>query len=381
MSNNIAKLYIIRHAEADGNLYRRAQGHYDGLITENGKAQLEKLRERFAGVEFDAVYSSDLYRARKTASVLQTNHRENFKELRELCLGIWEDHPWQEFLRKDPEQYNAFMRTWDFVIEGGETAHQVQARVLSKIRDLVSLHKGQTIAIVSHGLAIRAIMSELMGAPLTEPAKIKLCDNTAVSYIEWDDKPNVVFYGDNTHLGDLSTIEKQSWWKKHPDKHDVEFWFCPVRLSTDMSACIDYRRKAWLTVYGTEKGYREELAYTELEALLKDNPKAAQFVMRGDTPVGMIQMKTALWRDEGYGHISLIYLDAAVRYQGLGIQLIGEAVSVYRSLGRQKLRLNVWPDNLPAMKFYQKYGFEKIGETQGELGTLFVLSKSIVPDM
>ena len=29
-------IYLIRHAEAEGNLYRRIHGWYDALITENG---------------------------------------------------------------------------------------------------------------------------------------------------------------------------------------------------------------------------------------------------------------------------------------------------------------------------------------------------------
>ena len=29
-------LYLIRHAEAEGNLYRRIHGQYDSLITDNG---------------------------------------------------------------------------------------------------------------------------------------------------------------------------------------------------------------------------------------------------------------------------------------------------------------------------------------------------------
>lgn len=29
-------IYLIRHAEAEGNLYRRIHGWYDALVTENG---------------------------------------------------------------------------------------------------------------------------------------------------------------------------------------------------------------------------------------------------------------------------------------------------------------------------------------------------------
>ena len=53
-------LYLIRHAEAEGNLYRRIHGQYNSLITDNGYRQIAALRDRFADVPINAVYSSDL---------------------------------------------------------------------------------------------------------------------------------------------------------------------------------------------------------------------------------------------------------------------------------------------------------------------------------
>ena len=52
-------IYLIRHAEADGNLYRRAHGWYDSVITDRGYRQIAALAKRFASTRFDAVYSSD----------------------------------------------------------------------------------------------------------------------------------------------------------------------------------------------------------------------------------------------------------------------------------------------------------------------------------
>ena len=40
-------IYLIRHAEAEGNLYRRVQGHWDGQVTPRGDLQIAALAERF----------------------------------------------------------------------------------------------------------------------------------------------------------------------------------------------------------------------------------------------------------------------------------------------------------------------------------------------
>ena len=64
----MTSIYLVRHAEAEGNLYRLAQGQFDGLVTRRGYDQIRALRRRFDGVQIDAVYSSDLYRTCATAS-------------------------------------------------------------------------------------------------------------------------------------------------------------------------------------------------------------------------------------------------------------------------------------------------------------------------
>ena len=63
-------LYLIRHAEAEGNAYRRIDGWYNSLITPNGLLQIEALRRRFEPIQIDACYASDLYRTCKTASAI-----------------------------------------------------------------------------------------------------------------------------------------------------------------------------------------------------------------------------------------------------------------------------------------------------------------------
>ena len=49
-------IYLIRHAEAEGNLYRRAHGWYNSTITDRGYHQIAALAKRFADTKFDAVY-------------------------------------------------------------------------------------------------------------------------------------------------------------------------------------------------------------------------------------------------------------------------------------------------------------------------------------
>lgn len=63
-------IYLIRHAEAEGNLYRIAQGQHESILTDRGWRQVQALERRFEGVHIDAVYTSDLYRTCATASAI-----------------------------------------------------------------------------------------------------------------------------------------------------------------------------------------------------------------------------------------------------------------------------------------------------------------------
>ena len=63
-------IYLIRHAEAEGNLYRIAQGQKNSNLTDRGWRQVRALEKRFADIHVDAVYSSDLYRSRLNTGAL-----------------------------------------------------------------------------------------------------------------------------------------------------------------------------------------------------------------------------------------------------------------------------------------------------------------------
>ena len=85
-------IYLIRHAEAEGNLYRRIHGWYDALITDNGFLQIKALEERFRDIPVDVVYSSDLYRTMTTARAIYKAkglELHTDPELREIYMGDW----------------------------------------------------------------------------------------------------------------------------------------------------------------------------------------------------------------------------------------------------------------------------------------------------
>ena len=166
-------IYLVRHAEAEGNLYRIAHGHYNSCITDDrGCRQIRALAERFRDVPVDAVYASDLIRTRTTAqSIYLPKGLELHPDpaFREICMGEWEDHTWHELNVRYPEEMYNFNRRADlWRVPGAETAQQVVDRFIPALERVARAHEGGTAAVFSHGMALRTVLGVLQGQTLAE---------------------------------------------------------------------------------------------------------------------------------------------------------------------------------------------------------------------
>ena len=378
----MTNIYWIRHAEAEGNLYRRCHGQYDSLVTENGKAQIKALKNRFKGLRVDAVYSSDLYRTRKTAEAVAYPHEINtLRELREIALGPWEDLTWCDLSRRWPELDETFStRPWEFSIEGGESLTAVAERGLSALDKIIARHKNETVAVFSHGMLTRAVMTRVSGLRLDQMNALPHGDNTSVTLIEAGNGrlPALKYYADNSHLGELSTLARQTWWRESSKVlHDDGFWYREPDFETETPIIEAYRRDAWTTIYGTLKNYDSNAFIQEAKRQLEACPAAVVFAMNGDEIAGLLQLDTQMELRPGSGHISFFYLEPRFRNRGLGVQMLGQAVSFYRSLGRSRVALRVADKNVSALRFYRKYGFRQFSAEKGFSGKLLHLDLDI----
>ncbi len=381
----MTRVYIVRHAEAEGNLYRRVHGWYDSLITGNGYRQIAALEQRFAEIPVDAVYSSDLFRTRTTAGALYKPKNlplRTAQGLREINLGVWEDLPFGELAHRDPERLRAFSAMAPgFSVQGGETFAQVQERVLRTVREIAAAHPGQTVALFSHGTAIRCLQGAIRGLGPGEMDSLGHSDNTGVSCFEVNgDAVTPVFENDNSHLSEaISTLARQKWWRnKSGGAKDANLWFRPMDLrGEDADFYYEARQEAWLDIHGPAIPFDGAGFLADARQGAKGFPGAIVCAMLGEEPAGILQLSPRRGAEEGVGWLPFVYMAPARRRQGLGVQLIGQAVSFYRPMGRTRLRLRCAPDNGVAQRFYQKYGFYKVGEAQGARVPLDILEKRI----
>lgn len=378
----MTKIYLIRHAEAEGNLCRRAQGHCDGGVTARGRLQIEALAERFKDIPIDALYSSDLRRAMATAGAISKVSRLPIvpePRLREVNMGIWEDKPWGELQYESPEQlkyFNQDPEKWN--VEGSEPFDAAQARMTDVLRELAARHEGGTVAVVSHGMVIRAFICAIQGVPSSECSRIQHVDNTSVTLLLVErGEFSLAYLGDNSHLpAELSTLTRQSWWKNHAGYDSSGLRFLPLDLEENKDLYLDCYGDAWRDAHGSEHGF-DRKRYAAAAGARHVNSGTLMRALRGEEFVGLLELDEHRGASEGAGWVSLCYVVPAQRGRQFGIQLMGQAASYFRRRGRSSLRLTVAEDNEQAAGFYRHIGFSEVGQADGALGRLLVMERSL----
>ena len=374
-------IYLIRHAEAEGNLYRRIQGHWNGQVTPRGQKQIDALAERFRGVPIDAVWSSDLQRTKDTAGAILKYHDlqlETTPRLREANLGVWEGRPWGDVEYESPEQmyyFNHDPAKWS--IPQCERFPEVQARMRAVLAEIAARYEGQTVAVVSHGVAIRSFLASALGIPSEKIDSLPHGDNTAVACLRYDGGAlTVEYYNDASHLPEeLSTFGRQTWWKNNgADAGNLRFE--PLQFPRDSAFFDSCYADAWAAAHGSTAGYTAR-PYLRSAKEHARTPHAVVKLLSGDQVVGMIDMDPDRGKREGFGWISFFYLLPEYRGKGWAAQLLGHALWFSELHGRKSVRLHVAEDNTHARGFYEHFGFQKIGETPGIRGTLYQMEKMI----
>ncbi len=158
------ELYIIRHGETAWNVERRFQGRSDIPLNDYGIELAKVTSEALKDVEFDAIYSSPLIRAKTTAEIIRRDRKLDIildDRLMEMGFGACEGRPSAEI--KD------FLNTFfndpsNFIpMEGGETYEQVAERAKEFIQDVVipNAQSMNRMLIVAHGALNRALMIQM----------------------------------------------------------------------------------------------------------------------------------------------------------------------------------------------------------------------------
>lgn len=181
-------IYLIRHGETDWNMEGRWQGHADVPLNEIGRRQARLLAQRLAaeGVQFDAIYSSDLARALQTAWEAGAAVKvavQLLPSLREIDLGSWSGLTYPEIRERYPIEIQLIEQGQDIPRGGGETLSGLRKRVVEAVDAMATHHRGQRLALFTHGGCIRALLAHAENHDGDTFVKYPHIGNTSISII------------------------------------------------------------------------------------------------------------------------------------------------------------------------------------------------------
>jgi broad specificity phosphatase PhoE len=138
-------LVLTRHGLTDRSSPEQHLGQkIDISINDAGRRQADALRRRLAGITFDRVLTSPLFRARETAEIVAGRGVviEADPRLREMDYGSWEGRTYAEIDATD----RAFRGEWlqhpdALACPGGESGDDVSVRVTAFLGDLLDEHR------------------------------------------------------------------------------------------------------------------------------------------------------------------------------------------------------------------------------------------------
>jgi probable phosphoglycerate mutase len=200
------RILAIRHGQTAWNADSRIQGHTDIGLDAVGAWQARRLAQALAGEDLQAVYSSDLSRARGTAEPLaqakglatQVDHG-----LRERAFGEFEGLSFAQIEQRWPEQALAWRRRDpDFGARGGEVLRAFRERVVATVTRLARAHPGQGIALVTHGGVLDLLYREAMRVALDAPRAWQLPNASVNRLLHAGDGLVLVGWADVRHLED-----------------------------------------------------------------------------------------------------------------------------------------------------------------------------------
>jgi broad specificity phosphatase PhoE len=154
----VTTLILVRHGETDWNAQQRWQGHSDTALNDAGREQARRLAAQLDGV--DALYSSDLARARETAEILAERIGVDIRfdeRLRERGFGAWEGLTAEEIESSFPDEQQRWRAGIGAGAHDAEPFEAFAARVGSFIEEVGRRHVGEEVLVVAHGGTIRVV--------------------------------------------------------------------------------------------------------------------------------------------------------------------------------------------------------------------------------
>ncbi|AJM77115.1 histidine phosphatase family protein [Rathayibacter toxicus] len=185
-------LIVARHGETIWHSENRFAGSSDIPLTSRGHDQAATLAAWAVDAELEAVYSSTLIRAVRTAvPVARAVHLEVQPDpaLVEVDFGQGEGLTTDEMAKRFPEAYESWVAAPAIQpMPGGESGLDAVARANAALAHIHHEHPDGRVLVVAHGTLIRLLLCSYLGInPETYRHTFPVVDNVSLTTLRWDE--------------------------------------------------------------------------------------------------------------------------------------------------------------------------------------------------
>ncbi len=180
-------LLLIRHGETDWNRSGQIMGDEPIPLNANGRRQAADLAQWLQAHPLSGIYSSPIARAIQTAEILAASRNLPIvpeSRLREIGVGDWAKRFWRD-LDHEPVRLQWYTRPHEARFPNGETLAEVQQRAVAAVNEALDRSSQASLAFVSHGDVLRAIVAHFLSLPL-EAMRAFRFDHASVSVLASD---------------------------------------------------------------------------------------------------------------------------------------------------------------------------------------------------
>jgi probable phosphoglycerate mutase len=195
---------LLRHGQTELSTERRFAGRGDTPLTKEGVKQAGLAARRLADAGIEAIVSSPLQRARRTAEAVAEATGAPlvvYDDLVEADFGFWQGLTFGEAAKKWPDELSAWMTSPDAAPPEGESFAMVALRVLAGLDRLLAEYQHRKVVVVSHVTPIKTLVCRALLAPPEAMFRMNL-DVASLCHIDCFDNGSAVVrsLNDTAHL-------------------------------------------------------------------------------------------------------------------------------------------------------------------------------------
>ncbi len=167
-NNRFTTIYLVRHGETEWNVKNLIQGHSDSPLTDKGIGQALNLGRKLQHTDFDAIFSSDLLRAKRTAELLKLERKliiNTSRLLRERFFDQLEGKSWEDIKNEQKEIFDKLeslsekeKKLFKYTPQA-ESDDEILGRMITFLREISVVYINKTVLVVSHGGILRTFLN------------------------------------------------------------------------------------------------------------------------------------------------------------------------------------------------------------------------------